>query len=140
MRISDWSSDVCSSDLQQIADFFPGQIVELVIEGVPQPLGVSLRLGRLFHAADLECAGNRFGLGDTQQVDIVPDDIDAFYRQPVQLFGVFDPRAPGYLRKTGRVAGADTTAVSSRRAPGYFFGFKPHNALPHHPPTPPPRQ
>src|SRR3546814_18840057 len=121
MRISDWSSDVCSSDLQQIADFFPGQIVELVIEGVPQPLGVSLRLGRVFHAADLECARNRFGLGDTHQVDIVPDDIDAFYGQPAQLFGFFDPRAPGSLANNGRVAGAGDNAVSSRPDTGPFL-------------------
>src|SRR3546814_16189004 len=41
MRISDWSSDVCSSDLQQVAEFLGGQPVDAD--------GLGLQLADLAH-------------------------------------------------------------------------------------------
>src|SRR3546814_6542922 len=55
MRISDWSSDVCSSDLM---------VVDLVVKA---SIPLSIRAG---HAADLKC-------GSVREDDVGPDDEDA---------------------------------------------------------------
>src|SRR3546814_17837571 len=62
MRISDWSSDVCSADLDGVAEF----LQRLRVDRGGEPPGVPGRLGRL-HCNAVAGPGRRGGAGRNAQ-------------------------------------------------------------------------
>src|SRR3546814_10549620 len=90
MRISDWSSDVCSSDLAAAGAF------SLVVEGVVEPIAVELTRG-------VDCP--TIGIGASAQCDgqvLVAED----------MLGLFE-RTPRFVKRFDDLAGRISASVET---------------------------
>src|SRR3546814_4997790 len=108
MRISDWSSDVCSSDLRGRSQEEASKIIDdgktiaaagafsLVVEGVVEPIAVELTRG-------VDCP--TIGIGASAQCDgqvLVAED----------MLGLFE-RTPRFVKRFDDLAGRISAAVET---------------------------
>src|SRR3546814_8049282 len=100
MRISDWSSDVCSSDLGMAGLAAPGrQVVEVARRG--ELGGLQVQLGRQAADHDGQVIG-RAGRG-AQRLDLGIEEFQQADRKSVvegkSVYGCVEPGGAGYIIK-----------------------------------------
>src|SRR3546814_5682848 len=106
MRISDWSSDVCSSDLLVVVDALQRHAVDLDLKA--GSLG-GVEPGQ--HLLELAPAGDRLEL---RGIEGVERDVDAAHAGGAQLGGVFaELGGVGGQRELGKIAGFEMPAEAA---------------------------
>src|SRR3546814_224320 len=109
MRISDWSSDVCSSDL------------ELIVESVPERLDIKQAV-----YAEVEAAADRQAIVASSTSGILPSELQAAMRHPERLL-VAHPFNPVYLLPLVElVGGAKTAPETIERAKAIYQSLGMH--------------